>query len=133
MLFSKPQVSFSSKFCILLCTFLDQTLHTFHRKDKSKCKFLRLFECSNQNSPNSYQFWKKQISFSSNVASNFSIMKHNSSVLFQLKFYILSTKGAKTYSFKHDMNREHWTVVQSLNKPWPCSFKNGMRNWVNFH
>ena len=20
-----------------------------------------------------------------------------------------------------------------MNKPWPCSFKNGMRNWVKFH
>ena len=24
-------------------------------------------------------------------------------------------------------------VMQNLNKPWPCGFKNGMRNWVNFH
>ena len=27
----------------------------------------------------------------------------------------------------------HWTVMQNLNKPWPCGFKNSMRNWVNFH
>ena len=27
----------------------------------------------------------------------------------------------------------HWTVMQNLNKPWPYGFKNGMRNWVNFH
>ena len=27
----------------------------------------------------------------------------------------------------------HWTVMQNLNKPWPCGFKNGMRNWMNFH
>ena len=27
----------------------------------------------------------------------------------------------------------HWTVMQNLNKPWTCGFKNGMRNWVNFH
>ena len=26
----------------------------------------------------------------------------------------------------------HWTVMQNLNKPWPCGFKNGMRNWVSF-
>ena len=26
----------------------------------------------------------------------------------------------------------HWTVMQSWNIPWPCGFKNGMRNWVNF-
>ena len=27
----------------------------------------------------------------------------------------------------------HWTVMQKLNQPWPCSFKNGLRNWMNFH
>ena len=27
----------------------------------------------------------------------------------------------------------HWTVMQNLNKPWPCGFKNGIMNWVNFH
>ena len=27
----------------------------------------------------------------------------------------------------------HWAVMKSLNKAWPCGFKNGMRNWVNFH
>ena len=26
-----------------------------------------------------------------------------------------------------------WTVMQNLNKPWPCSFKNDIKNWVNFH
>ena len=24
-----------------------------------------------------------------------------------------------------------WTVIESFNKPWPCGFKTGMRNWVN--
>ena len=27
----------------------------------------------------------------------------------------------------------NWTVMHNLNKPWPCGFKTGMRNWVNFH
>ena len=27
----------------------------------------------------------------------------------------------------------HWTVIQNLNKPGPCGFKNAMRKWVNFH
>ena len=27
----------------------------------------------------------------------------------------------------------HWTVMQNLNKLWPCAFKNNMRNWMNFH
>ena len=37
-------------------------------------------------------FFKAQISSSSNIASLFSVMKHNSSVLFWLKHNILSTK-----------------------------------------
>ena len=39
-------------------------------------------------------FLKQQIGFSSNFTSFFSIMRNNSSVLFSLKFYILSSKGA---------------------------------------
>ena len=39
-------------------------------------------------------FLKQQVSFSSNFASLFIVMRHNSSILFQLKFYILSTKSA---------------------------------------
>ena len=26
-----------------------------------------------------------------------------------------------------------WTVMENLNKLWPCSFKNDITNWVNFH
>ena len=39
-------------------------------------------------------FLKQHIGFSSNFASLFSIIRYNSSVLFSLKFYIFSTKGA---------------------------------------
>ena len=47
--FSKPEVSFSSKFISLYsvmkdncCTFFGQTLKTLHNSNKWKCKFLRL-------------------------------------------------------------------------------------------
>ena len=26
----------------------------------------------------------------------------------------------------------HWTVMENLNKLWPCGFKTGMRKWLNF-
>ena len=26
-----------------------------------------------------------------------------------------------------------WTVMQNLIKPWPCSFKHDITNWVKFH
>ena len=50
-------------------------------------------------------FLKQQISFYSNCASLFSVMRHNSSKLFLRTFYILSTKGAyqkETCRFKHE-------------------------------
>ena len=154
--------------------------------------------------------------FFSNLVSIFSVMRHNSSILFQLKFYILSIKGAyqntnftwavdslkfstlmgsfcqnhikfqlkkyrtvishdttewckvlrkhwlvvsndmrifgeflpnhiKVWNFHFDgirfelkkIHRSYlswrWTLVQNLNKSWPCGFKDGMRNWLNFH
>ena len=37
---------------------------------------------------------KQQISFYSNFTSLFSVMRHSSSILFYLKLFILSTKGA---------------------------------------
>ena len=151
-------------------------------------------------------FFKQKISFSSNFASIFSDMRHNSSMLFLAgisytfnqrnlskyklgeiwreqskvwnfalwwfllsKSYKVSAKTVQksylswlksdaklkeklTFGFKYDMwnlapkvrkvwttkiQRSyfswHWTVMQNLNKPWPCSFENTMRNWVNFH
>ena len=39
-------------------------------------------------------FLKQQVGFPSNFASLFSVTRHNSSVYFWLKFYILPTKGA---------------------------------------
>ena len=162
-------------------------------------------------------FIKQKIGFSSNFTSLFSVMRHNSFVFFQLKFYILSTKGAYqstnlvkfhvhcrkseilhfdglevltkklqnsylsmtlksdakftkklTCGFIYDMRSLvnfhlitqksenftsmssfcskyirfepkntnlswHWTMMQNLNKPWPCCFKISMWNWVNFH
>ena len=36
---------------------------------------------------------KQQVSFSSDFASLFSVMRHNSSVLFWVKYYKFSTKG----------------------------------------
>ena len=45
---------------------------------------------------------------------------------FQSKHKVWATKIPRTYI------SWHWTVMKNLNKPWPCGFKNHMRNWVNF-
>ena len=45
-------------------------------------------------------FFKEQVSFSSNYVSLFSVLRNNSSALFELNFYILSAKGAyQKYKF----------------------------------
>ena len=54
----------------------------FAQKEPIKVQPFQTFKCSDQNSPNSCHFWKKKIAFSSNFASVFSIMRHNSSVPF---------------------------------------------------
>ena len=70
-------------------------------------------ECLSQNSRNSCHFLKQQISFSSNVASLFSVMRDSSSVLIELKIYILSTKGAyqSTNLEKFHMNSQKSEVL----------------------
>ena len=61
----------------LLCIFLAQTLHHFSKSSPSKCK------CPD---------FPLNVSFSSKFKSLFSVMRHNSSVLFHLKLYLLWTK-----------------------------------------
>ena len=101
MPFSKPQVSFSSYFASLysvmkdtlyLCTFLSQTLHTLHKRNQSKWKFWE-FPVLRSKFTKFLSFFKQQIRFSSNFVSLFSVMRRNFSIIFWLKFYILSPKG----------------------------------------
>ena len=63
----------------------------FVQKGPIKARIFQTSQCSDQNSPNSCHFLNKKM-FSSNFAALFSIMRHNSSVLWQLTFYIISTK-----------------------------------------
>ena len=63
----------------------------FHRRNQSKCKFLRLSSAQSKFTK-FLLFMKQEISFSSNFASLFIVIRHNSSVLFWLKFYTLLAK-----------------------------------------
>ena len=56
--------------------------------------------------------------------------------LFLAKVYEVWAKKIQRRELKKIQRRyRSWqrTVMQNLNKLWPCGFKNGMRNWVNFH
>ena len=115
--FLKQQISFLSIFFsqswvpsnITSLCFLSWSIIYFGQKKPIKVQIFEIVEYSGQNVLNSScQFWtsllgwkftkflsvlKQQVSFSSNSGSIFSVKRRNSSVLFQLKFYILSTKG----------------------------------------
>ena len=88
--FWSPKSFFMTQF---LCIFLAQTLLTFYKSSPSKCessdfpllalKFTKFF----------MSFFEQRVSFFSNFASLFSVMKHNSSVPFHLNLYMFWKKG----------------------------------------
>ena len=117
--FSEPQISFSSNFAWLFSIMKDNLFRSnviyIARKGPIKVQIFETFECSDQNSK-ALSFLKQHIGFSSNFASLFSVMRHNYFLLFKLKFYIASTKGAyqstnlvKRRLISHDI--EEWCKV----------------------
>ena len=65
-------------------------IYTLYKRDQSSAKFLDFLVLLSKFTK-FLAFLKQKVSFSSNFAPLFSIMRHNSSVQ---KFYILLTKGA---------------------------------------
>ena len=121
--------------------FFRWNIQYFAQQEPVKVQIFQTFECSGQNSPNS--FLKQQISFFSNFASLFRVMIHNPSVLFILptkgtyqitnlvKFYLSSQKSeilhydglllskSCTVSGKKVQKKYlswHWRVIQTLKK-----------------
>ena len=97
-LFSKPQFSFFSSFASLSSVMKDNSSVLFFKH------YILFTEGTNQ-SVNFWDFWvlgskftkflsvlKQQISFSSNFASMFSVMRHNSSVIFSWIFIYFQQK-----------------------------------------
>ena len=78
----------------LRCIFLAQTLHTFYKSSPLKCKFLDFLLLGLKFTKFLMSFFKQKVSFSSKFGSLFSVMRDNSSVLFQLKLYMLLRKVA---------------------------------------
>ena len=74
--------------------FLAQTLHTFYESSPSKCKFsdfpLLWLKCNKF----LMSFFKQKVSFSSKFGSFSSVERDNSSIIFQLKIYMLLRKVA---------------------------------------
>ena len=67
--------------------------YMFFTKRVHQCTIFQTFECSNESFPNSsYHFCKQKVRVYSNLSSLFSVMKGNSSVVFQFKLHILWTE-----------------------------------------
>ena len=69
--------------------FFARPLHTFYKRSPSKCKFSDFPLLGLKFTKLLMPFLETRVSFSSNFASLFSVMRYNSSVLFHLNFYIV--------------------------------------------
>ena len=84
-------------------------------------------------------FSKPQVCFSSNFALFFSVIKDNSSVLFQVKFYIISTKGAYQSAnlVKFYMNSQKSEMLHFdgllLSKSCTVSAKKVQKSYLSWH
>ena len=87
--------------------FLAQTLHTFYQSSLSKWKFADLSLLPLKFTKFLMSFLEPRVSFSSNFASLFSVMRHNSSVLFHLNLYMLWTKEAHQSANFQTFNCSH--------------------------
>ena len=105
MSFFKLKVSFSSNFASLFSVMKDNSSVLFQFRHYILC-----IKVTNQSANfrdlsalikihQILSFLKQQIRFSSNFASLFSVMKHNSSLYFYLNLYMLFTKASDQSSF----------------------------------
>ena len=76
------------------CTFLAKALYAITKSSTLKCKLSDLPLVTLKFTKLLMSFLEPRASFSSNSASHFSVMRHNSSVLFHLNLCMLWTKGS---------------------------------------
>ena len=139
----------------LRCTFLAEILYTFNERTQSRYKFgeieyLKLGTLMGSLRQNNIKFQLKKtrrvISHERSLKKKWVVVSNMTwRILWILtqppkvpKFYfnvLFLCKVSEVWAKKirRSYLSWHWTVMQSLNKPWSCGFKNDMRNWVNFH
>ena len=107
MSFFKAQVSsstnFASFFSVMTCnsSVLFWLKHILSTKVTSKCKFSDLPLLALKFTKFLTSVLVPRVSFSSNFTSGISVMRHNSSILFHLKLYMLWKKGShQVYIFR---------------------------------
>ena len=94
MPFMKPQVIFPSKFASVVSIMTQKSALYFNPNILCFGQILSLLSVVSKFVKLPMLFFKSQVSCSSNFVSCFNVMAYNSSVLFWLKHYILSTKEA---------------------------------------
>ena len=92
--FFKVWITFQCRERSFFCTFLAETLYVIDKSSTSRCKFSHLPLLALKFIKFFMSCLEPRVSFSSNFASLFNVMRHNSSALFHLNFYMLWTKGA---------------------------------------
>ena len=101
------------------CTFLAQTLYAIEKSSTSKCKLSDLPLLTLKFTKFLMSFLDPRVSFSSNFASLFLVMRHNYSVLFHLNLYMLGQKDPiKVEVFR--LSTARMKINQAIN---PFSFK----------
>ena len=116
----------SLKFCTLVGSFcksykvstkkIQKTYHSWHWRMMQNLKKTGL------------RFQMRHEEFDEFSPNHSKVQKCSFDALFLSKIYeVWAKKIQRSYLSWHA------TVMQSLNKSWPCGFKNSMRNWVNFH
>ena len=90
-----------------LWIFWAQTLHTFYKSIPWKCRFSDFPLLALKFTKFLMSFLEPRVSFSSNFASLFSFMRHNSSVLFHLNICILWTNGSSQSAIFWTFNCSH--------------------------
>ena len=92
---------------ITLLLFLAETLYAIDKSSTAKCKFSDLPLLVVKFTKFAMSFLQPRTSFSSNFASLISVMRDNSSVLFHLKLYMLSTKETRQSANFRTFNCSH--------------------------
>ena len=117
----------SLKFCILLGSFCPNHVR-FQLKKYRRVLFHDIEQW--------YKVWRKHDLWFQIWHEKFGEFWSNHSEVWKFLFNgLFLSKVYKVWAAKIQKSylSWHWTMMQSLNKPWPCGFKNGVRNWVNFH
>ena len=94
VIFLKVWIFFQCHERWFFCNILAETLHAIDKSSTSKCKFSDLPQLALKFTKFLMSILEPRVSFSSNDASLFRVMWHNSSVLFHLNLYMLWTKEA---------------------------------------